>query len=1434
VHSFQNRHVLIGISVLLALAILFGTVTTAELPKKDEPAPKPAVNTTLVTGQTLGGDERYLTHVSTDKPLYKHGETIRVRGVILHHATHKPLPEKANLPALIEVIGPKGDSVASGFVTSEDSVLGFSWQIPKEMAGGQYTAKVNYPGPGHPPAERKFDIRAYRSPRLKSQIKFLRDGYGLGDQVDVTLNVKRAEGGAPAGAKVTVIARVDGDEVFRGNSKVDDEGNCSARFKLPAEIRRGEGNLSMVIEDGGIVETASKTIPILLQTVDLTMYPEGGEIVGGLLNRVYFEAFTPAKKPADLAGVVFDSKGNKVAKFNSAHEGRGRFEFKPKAGEKYELAITEPSGIKTRYPLPEVKRSGVVIQSELFTYAAGKPLVLKVGASGAVKPAVVTISKREKIVASAAAPPRKDATMLAVSLDVPQDADGVLVATVWDAAGKPLAERLLFRQSAGGVNIKITPDVPRYVPGQKAKLTVKTTDAKGNPISAIVGLTVTDDSVLEMIEKRDQAPQLPVMVLLENDVKELADAHVYLDPNNEEAPQAVDLLLGTQGWRRFALVNPSKLMEEHGDLGRRAVALRIVPIHEREEVFKALRGARAEVKQKAGAIDAFGVDPQAAPVARPNEDAPRPFKKPQQAAQRPGQGQGDRNGRPVDAPQAEPEPAERPAAVAAPPIVLPEDGEPAASNSRQPLSKGRRALSDALKKADEKQNKRAFLRQKDRLQQIRNDFVAVRVYAHQIRSNRQPGQRTDFTETLFWHAGLKTDAKTGTATVEFGLNDSVTSFRVLADAFGADGALGGGTKQIESVEPFYLEPKIPLAVTAGDRINLPIGFVNATPSNLDAAQVQVKAHEALDLINTIGPFDLASDARVRRLVEIAVAKHAGNAELTIAARAGAFGDSVTRSILVEPNGFPIEEGRGGLLAADGEAHHEIEIPKTLVDGSLKCRVAVYPTPLATMNDALARLIREPYGCFEQTSSTTYPLVMAQQYFMSHEGVDPSLIEKSAKILEKGYNRLIGFECKSGGFEWFGADPGHEALTAYGLMEFNDMAQVHPVDPAMIDRTRTWLVGTRDGKGGFTRNRRALHTWITEPECSNGYIAWALLETGPNDGLSDEVQWLRVAAERGHNTYAVALAANVLCLAGDLEGANHLLDKLSGKQEDDGSLSGATTSIVGSGGEALKIETTSLAVLAWLKNRRYAANVEKSIKYLAEVCKGGRFGSTQSTVLALKAIVAYDASRAVPKAPGTVQLMVDGSPVGKAIPFDPETHGAIELPDASEILTPGKHKISLRMADGSQMPYSVAVDYFSVKPDSSRDCKLHLAVELRNTQIDEGASTEANVVVINHTNEAVPTPVAIIGVPGGLEVRHDQLKELVKAEKIAAYEVRGREVILYWRSLKAEERVELPISLIAAIPGTYTGPASRAYLYYTDEHKQWTNGLQVQITAKAEN
>src|SRR5262245_17589744 len=220
----------------------------------------------------------------------------------------------------------------------------------------------------------------------------------------------------------------------------------------------------------------------------------------------------------------------------------------------------------------------------------------------------------------------------------------------------------------------------------------------------------------------------------------------------------------------------------------------------------------------------------------------------------------------------------------------------------------------------------------------------------------------------------------------------------------------------------------------------------------------------------------------------------------------------------------------------------------MVRGSFTSSVTVYPTPLASMTDALQSLLREPYGCFEQTSSTSYPMVMAQQYFLTHTGIDPAVIEKTRGLLDVSYKKLTGFETRTKGYEWFGADPGHEALTAYGLMQFTDMSQVRTVDKEMLDRTRAWLLSRRDGHGGFSLNAKALDSFGRAPaDTTNAYIVWALIESGEK-GLEKEIAAVKASANITQDSYVVALAANILHATGDQEGARQLMDKLARNQD----------------------------------------------------------------------------------------------------------------------------------------------------------------------------------------------------------------------------------------------------------------------------------------------
>ena len=680
---------------------------------------------------------------------------------------------------------------------------------------------------------------------------------------------------------------------------------------------------------------------------------------------------------------------------------------------------------------------------------------------------------------------------------------------------------------------------------------------------------------------------------------------------------------------------------------------------------------------------------------------------------------------------------------------------------------------------------------------------------------------------MYWHAGLKTDA-TGRATIEFDTSDAITTVRLRADGYSSDGALGIAESTVEVKRPFYVEPKIPLEVSAGDRIEIPLVMVNGTSGDLPL-QIETKVDGGLMLAALEGaPKTLTADSSTRVLLPLRAGAFRGTSTLRVTVSAGAHRDTVVRDVRVVPAGFPIEHAFGGVL--ESVAEHTFTIPEKVLPGSATSETSVYPTPLASMADAMAALLREPGGCFEQTSSSNYPNVMALQYMQTHTGVDPKVVAKAKAMLQRGYRKLVSFECKERGYEWFGGDPGHEALTAYGVLEFHDMAQVMDIDADMLARTRAWLLSRRNGKGGFQRNSRALDSFGRAPQdITDAYILWALLETGTL-GLEKEIAALKAKAQENKDSYLSALAANALYLAGDVAEAKRLMKRLADAQAEDGHVAGAKTSITRSGGTALGVETTALAALAWLRTDAHAANVEKAMQWIASRCQRGRFGSTQSTILALKAINAYDAQRAKVKAPGSVTLSLNGQPIHTAS-FEAEHKGAIQLPDLREKLTPGTHTVRLEMKGGAMMPYAFAVRYAALTPASAEHTPLRVTTSLPMAKATEGEPVEIRVKVVSTSSEGQPMAVAIVGLPGGLEARAEQLKELVKEGKVDFVETRGREVVLYWRSLAPEAVHELTIDTIAEIPGTYEGPASRAYLYYTDEHKHWVDGLTLEIQPK---
>ena len=92
--------------------------------------------------------------------------------------------------------------------------------------------------------------------------------------------------------------------------------------------------------------------------------------------------------------------------------------------------------------------------------------------------------------------------------------------------------------------------------------------------------------------------------------------------------------------------------------------------------------------------------------------------------------------------------------------------------------------------------------------------------------------------------------------------------------------------------------------------------------------------------------------------------------------------------------------------------------------------------------------------------------------------------------------------------------------------------------------------------------------------------------------------------------------------------------------------GANTTITLSKGVNKDIETTAIAVLAWLNDPvKYAKNIEAAIFWLSSYLQVGTFGSTQATVLSLKALTSYMTTQYLVNATGSVVVNLNGTLVG---------------------------------------------------------------------------------------------------------------------------------------------------------------------------------------------
>ncbi len=507
------------------------------------------------------------TYLSADKTIYRPGERVRCRTVTLDRADLEVVRE---VPVEFSILDPAGQLLngARQEVLSRHGVAFAEFELPRFQPGGTYTLVASSPTDAFPQARREFAVRPYAAPTLRQRLDFARDSYHLGDEVEADLSVELADGSAARQVPLAVTAEAGGRMFFNLHTTTDDQGSHRLRFRLPETIEPGAAVLSVTAgkePKNRIIEP----IPIHQGAISVEFFPESGELVQGVANRVYFFAHDVQERPVHIQGRVVDGQGREVAVVQTLHDGRGVFELQPEPGETYRLELDSASGAVDRQDLPPVSdRQFLALNAAPGVFASGAPLKVRLLTSS-VRPVAVSAVCRgvvvgQELVSPAVFQKAPAAGGPEVVVPVADTAEGVIRLTAYDYSTQPptpVAERLVFRRPVRKLSIQPSRDAGPHRPGDAIEWAFSVQDEHARALSAVLGASVVDEAALSLV--RDRSASLTTHFWLTgqiDDVRGLEDANLYL-AEGSQAELALDLLLGTQGWRRFVSVPLDQLAQ---------------------------------------------------------------------------------------------------------------------------------------------------------------------------------------------------------------------------------------------------------------------------------------------------------------------------------------------------------------------------------------------------------------------------------------------------------------------------------------------------------------------------------------------------------------------------------------------------------------------------------------------------------------------------------------------------------------------------------------------------------------------------------------------------------------------------------------------------------------------------------------------------------
>ncbi|WP_406698046.1 MG2 domain-containing protein [Singulisphaera sp. Ch08] len=1352
--------------------------------------------------------------LSTDKPVYQPGQTIRVRALSLRRPDLKAV---AGQPLSFSVSDSKGNVVfRSRGSTSAHGIGSAECPLAVELIEGPYRVECRV---GSVSSTTTVEVKTYVLPRFKVAVEFDRPFYQPGQVVKGKVQARYVFGKPVAGGAVTVEAATPGNlarplEVAASPTTRDD-GTSEFSLSLPEALfgrPQDSGDVPVtftatVKDTAGQSQSRAARLTVASSPIRIELVPEAGALVRGISNTLHVFTGYPDGRPAQTR-LSIRGIGDDVA---TDARGVASFEITPESDRlSFQVQAKDAQGLTGHRDLAmEVGKAGddFLVRTDRAVYRGGQTLTLTAIGAGREPVFIDLIKDGQTMLSESVAVERGRGEF---EVDLPAELSGtvLLCAYRYDANGYPVRKtRVLYVRPANELKIETAWDRAEYAPGGRAKLSIALTDDQGRPRPGAVSLAAVDEAVFAVLEQKPGLERT-FFTLDEELMKPVYEVHSWSPDDPADDPRFESALFA----RTARVVDPVAAL---GGLGADAEELgpmlrRVLTRPDWEVLARQVGMSNDMVERLRG-----GGGPHSLALSTYPEKLARVARTQRIGSEWIGIATAilvvaalavsviwglihirDFAGWLV---------------LAGALVVLIALLLPAVNAAREA---GRRAqtLNDL---------RQLELASAPGAAESAGGGVAVRV-------------RQFFPETLLWRPELVTDDQ-GRASLELDLADSITTWRLNASAVTRDGRLGASQSPLRVFQPFFVDLDLPPALTRGDEVAVPVVVSNY----LDRPQsVVVTLREASWFERREGASKTLAlkPGEVRSVHFRLMVKDVGRQELEVTAKGEGAADAVRRPIEVVPDGRRVERVESGTLRPS--ATFAFETPEGAIPGSIAAFVKVYPSSFSQLVEGLDAIFQRPYGCFEQTSSTTYPNVLALDYLKRTGKSLPAVEAKARQYIHLGYQRLLSFEIAGGGFDWFGQPPANRVLTAYGLMEFQDMARVHDVDGALIERTRRWLLAQQDADGTWAPEAHRLHDDPTAGQgddrlarlSTTAYIAWAAFSGRPDDPQARATRTFLTdqRPEAIDDPYTLALVANALLAIDPQSGvARPYLDRLRALKHDsdDGRLSwweppASRRTVFYGAGAAGGVETTATAILALLADGGEPATTRAALGWLAgRKDRHGTWGSTQATVLALKALLAGTGKALGGDRERRLTIALDDELIRELV-VSADQADVVQQVDLSDRVARGSHRLTLTDRSEAESAYQVVSRYHVADDRNDQADEGPLAIGL---DYDRAALTVDDVVTVKATVEnrgpkVAPMVVLDLPIPGGFTLERDDLDRLVAAGGVARYQVTPRSAIIYLRGLAPGRPLVLSYRLRALMPVRVTVPSARAYEYYAPDRR----------------